>query len=388
MTLANPFWPARKLALLLFLPAIAALPQPGTPATTTVLLTITSPATMYYGQTVDGSAQISTSDGSTPTGTITFYDGPNNICVLSIAAGATCPGSAGEGFATGTHTLTAVYSGDATHAASTSNPVTITVLKDSTAAALTSSANPATTGQNVTLTATVQGAHAAPVGNVAFYDGASLLATVALNQNGTGIYNTDTLAAGTHSLTAVFSGTADFEAVTSAGLNQEIQPPASAPPGPASFSIDVDSVSVQAGQSVAIPVTFSNGNLNLTCSNLPEEATCLTPATGGAGKNALTLKTSAPRDCGAATPYGIACMPCAMPLVAGLLMFLTPRRRRWRSLLAAFIGTCSLGTMSGCGTGNCTDLGTRPGTYRMTVTGTSTGAPAILSREIVVKVTI
>ncbi len=343
---------------------------------------------MYYGQSIDGSAQVSTSDGSTPTGTITFYDGSASICVLTIAPGAACPASAGEGLAAGAHKLTAAYSGDPTHAPSTSNAAIITVLKDPTAAALTSSANPAAAGQNITLTATVQGAHAPPVGTIAFYDGPTLLATAALNQNGTGIYTTDTLTAGTHSLSAAFSGAANFEAAISATLNLAIQPPTSAPAGPASFSIDVDSVSVQAGRSVPIPITFSNGNLNLTCSNLPDEATCVTSATGGAGKNVLTLKTSAPRDCGATTPYGMAGPPYTIPLAAGLLLFLVPRRR-FRSLLAALMAACAFETIIGCATGNCTDLGTRPGTYRMTVTGTSTGAaPAVVSREIVVKVTI
>jgi len=114
VTIANLLRSVRKLTPLLLTPAIAALPQSGKP-TTTVLLTITSSPTMYYVQTVDGSAQVSTSDGSTPTGTITFYDGLTSICVLTIAAGATCPDSAGQGFAAGTHNLTAAYSGDATH---------------------------------------------------------------------------------------------------------------------------------------------------------------------------------------------------------------------------------------------------------------------------------
>jgi hypothetical protein len=190
VTIANPFRPTRKLAPLLLAPAIAVTAQTPKPAATSpvvtnVVLTITSPTTMYYGQTVDGSAQVSSTDGSTLSGTITFYDGATSICVLAIAPAASCPASAGEGFATGTHNLTAVYSGDTTHAASTSNDATIIVLKDTTAAVLTASSNPATAGQNITLTATIQGAHATPTGNVTFYDGTSLLATSVLNANGT-----------------------------------------------------------------------------------------------------------------------------------------------------------------------------------------------------------
>lgn len=390
MTIANTFRSARKLAPLLLAPSVAALPQSGKPATTTVLLTITSPTTMYYGQTVDGSAQVSSSDGSTPTGTITFYDGTISICVLTITPGATCPASAGEGFAAGTHNLTAAYSGDATHSASTSNPATLTVLKDSTAAALTSSANPATAGQNLTLTATIQGAHANPTGNVTFYDGGNMLATGTLNPNGTAIYTTNSLSPGTHSLTAVFGGSENFQAVVSPDLNQVIQPAPTPPASPASFSIDVDSVSVEAGETVSIPITFANGAMQLTCSNLPDEATCSFTPNTRAGTSALTLKTSAPRDCGTSTPYVVASLPYTTPLAAGLLLLLAPKRRyAWRRLLMICIAAGALGTTIGCGTGNCTDLGTRPGTYKISVTGTSGGTPqAVITREVLVKVTI
>ena len=345
---------------------------------------------MYYGQTVDGSAQVSTADGTTPTGTITFYDGATSICVLTIVAGATCPASAGEGFAAGTHNLTAAYSGDATHAASTSNAATVIILKDTTAAALTSSANPATAGQNITLTATIQGVHANPTGSIAFYAGASLLATTALAANGTAVYTTNALPAGTHPLSAVFGGSEDFEAVVSPDLNQVVQPAPVPPAGPVSFSIDVNSVSVEAGQAVSIPVSFANGTMTLTCGNLPDEATCtFSPNTQAAGRSVLTLQTSAPRDCGTITPYGVANLSYTTPL-AGLVLLLAPRRRyALRRLLMVCVAVVTLGTMTGCGTGNCTDLGSRPGTYKITVTGTSNTNPqTMITREVVVKVTI
>ncbi len=69
---------------------------------------------------VNGSAQVTSSDGSLATGTITFYDGTTNICTIPVAPSASCPASAGANFAVGTHVLTAVYSGDTTHLGSTS----------------------------------------------------------------------------------------------------------------------------------------------------------------------------------------------------------------------------------------------------------------------------
>jgi hypothetical protein len=396
--IANLFRPTRKLAPLLLTPAIAVTaqtPKPAatSPVVTTVVLTITSPTTMYYGQTVDGSAQVSSTDGSTLSGTITFYDGATSICVLAIAPAASCPASAGEGFATETHNLTAVYSGDTTHAASTSNDATITVLKDTTAAVLTASSNPATAGQNITLTATIQGAHATPTGNVTFYDGTSPLATAALNANGTAVYSTNALPAGKHSLRAVFGPTENFDSVTSPDLSEVIQSPAAAPTGPASFSIGVGSVSVVAGETVSIPVTFSNGTLKLACSNLPDEATCVfsSPAASGSGsKAALLLKTAAPRDCGTTAPYGTANLPFAAPVAAGLFILFLPKRRPFmRGLLTTLITVGVLTTMTGCGTGNCTDLGTRPGVYKITITGTSTGSiPTVISQQVLLNVTI
>ena len=100
----------------------------GTGTPTTVVFTISTPSTIYFGQTVSGSAVVTASDGSTPTGTISFFDGTTNICTIAVTQAAICPASAGSGFAVGRHTLTAVYSGDSTHQRSTSSPVTVTVV--------------------------------------------------------------------------------------------------------------------------------------------------------------------------------------------------------------------------------------------------------------------
>jgi hypothetical protein len=95
---------------------------------TTVVFTISTPSTIYFGQTVSGSALVTASDGSVPTGTISFFDGTTKICTIAVTEAASCPPSAGSGFAVGIHMLTAAYSGDATHLGSTSAPVTVTVL--------------------------------------------------------------------------------------------------------------------------------------------------------------------------------------------------------------------------------------------------------------------
>jgi hypothetical protein len=69
-----------------------------------------------------------------------------------------------------------------------------------------------------------------------------------------------------------------------------------------------------------------------------------------------------------------------------LLLPGTKRRRTIKALLMALVTVYSLTTMIGCG--NCTDLGTRPGTYTINVVGTTQGAtPMTVSQKVTLKVT-
>lgn len=95
----------------------------------TVALRVTTPLMVFYGEAIDGLAQVTASDGSTVTGTVTFYDGTTSFCTLVLDNGASCPAGSATGFGVGEHGFTAVYSGDATHEGATSNVVTVTVAR-------------------------------------------------------------------------------------------------------------------------------------------------------------------------------------------------------------------------------------------------------------------
>ena len=51
---------------------------------TTIVLTISNPSTISYGEDVGGYAVVTSSDGTTPSGTVTFYDGTANICTIPV----------------------------------------------------------------------------------------------------------------------------------------------------------------------------------------------------------------------------------------------------------------------------------------------------------------
>src|ERR1700730_6676340 len=122
-------------------------------ASTTTLTSGTNPS--VWGQPVVFTATI-TPVAPAPTGTVTFQDGGTNIagCVNRPVAArvATCTTAALAG---GSHTVTAVYSGNATHATSTSAAVTQVVNTGSTTTGVAASVNPSVSGQTVTYTATV-----------------------------------------------------------------------------------------------------------------------------------------------------------------------------------------------------------------------------------------
>ena len=100
------------------------------------------------------------------------------------------------------------------------------VEKADTATALTSSVNPSKVGQSVTFTATVNvvaPGSGAPTGTITFKDGATTLATSTLNASGQATFTTAALAAGSHYITATFSGDGSFNGSTSSILKQDVQ---------------------------------------------------------------------------------------------------------------------------------------------------------------------
>lgn len=182
------------------------------------LISSMNPST--FGSSVTFSAKVSASGAlGTPTGTVTFKDGD------TILGTGTLDNTGATSFTTtaltgGTHTITAAYGGDATHGTGTAS-VSQVVKAAATATALSSSANGSVFGQPTKLTATVTSAVTGTrTGNVTFMDGTTALGTTALDTAGVATLTTSTLVVGTHPLSAVYAGDANFATSTSAALSQ------------------------------------------------------------------------------------------------------------------------------------------------------------------------
>jgi len=176
------------------------------------------------GQSVTFTATVAAaapSDG-TPTGTVFFKDGATVLGSGTVSGGkATLSTSV---LAAGSHSITAVYSGNTSYGPSTSAWLAHTVNKAATTAKLTSSPTSSVVGETVTLKATiavVAPGTGTPTGTVTFKDGTNTLGSVTL-ASGTGSYTTSKLAKGSHSITAVYSGSTQDLGITSPILTQQV----------------------------------------------------------------------------------------------------------------------------------------------------------------------
>lgn len=147
----------------------------------------------------------------------------------------------------------------------------------STATALASSASTVAAGSNVTLTATVTSSSTVvTAGSVTFYDGATSLGSKSLDSSGQAQWSGTSLAAGAHSLLAVYAGTTSFATSTSAkvpvtvtALTTTLAVTSSA--SSATQGLPVEFVASVTGSGSAIPtgtVTFTSGSTTLGTASL------------------------------------------------------------------------------------------------------------------------
>jgi hypothetical protein len=102
--------------------------------------------------------------------------------------------------------------------------VLINISLTSTKTTVQSSMNPSTFGQGVTFTASVtKNGAGTPTGRVIFFDGTTKIGNRQLGSNGMARFTTSSLSIGTHSITATYTGDADFARSTSPVLYQTVQ---------------------------------------------------------------------------------------------------------------------------------------------------------------------
>lgn len=199
-------------------------------STTTTLVVTPNPATLGNAVTFTATVAAVAPGVGTPTGTVTFRDGGTSVGTgtLNAAGQATFTTSA---LTSVTHVLDAVYAGDGNFLGSTSAAVSLLVSSGITTTVLTTSPNPVGLNQALILTATVAAAPpggGVPTGTVTFMaypdsslQGGTTLGTATL-ANGVATLAVANLPGGCRVLVASYSGSANFQASTSAPVQQTI----------------------------------------------------------------------------------------------------------------------------------------------------------------------
>lgn len=170
--------------------------------TTTLLSASANPAS--HGSAVAFTAQVTAASGS-PNGAVQFFDGTNSLGNGTLNATGTTTLSIST-LTLGSHTITATYVGDGFNLPSTSAALAEKI-EQGTTTSLTASAATLSAGAPLKLTAVVTGTASQPLtGTVRFLDGATVLSSVPIDPTGTATFSVATLAVGSHTLTAVYSG--------------------------------------------------------------------------------------------------------------------------------------------------------------------------------------
>jgi hypothetical protein len=178
----------------------------------------------------------------------------------------------------------------------------------STVIALAASVNPAVFGQQVSISATVSPAGSSastPSGNVTFKDGSTALGVEPLS-NGTAIYNTSTLAVGTHNITATYTGDSSFGLSFAAPLNQVVNQSASTSslavaPNPSNLgqSVTLAATVIATAPGSGTPsgtIAFLDGTTSLGTATLVNGQATLSVSTFTVGSHSLTVSYAGDAD--------------------------------------------------------------------------------------------
>ena len=180
----------------------------------TTINLVSSPNPSTIGQGVTFTATVSPANAS---GSVTFTIDNASPTQVTLSGGIAIYVT--HALSVGSHTVAVTYSGNAVYAGSTTTLNQI-VSSDNASLSLTSDPNPSTVGQSVTFTATISPINA--TGTVTFTEGATVLGTANLS-GGIAVYNTASLAVGSHVITATYGGNSTYTGATSQPITQVVQ---------------------------------------------------------------------------------------------------------------------------------------------------------------------
>src|ERR1700733_15034062 len=369
------------------------------------------PVSLSLGQT--GSATITVTASSTtiaaPSGSISYSI--LNASGISVATGilplrvgsssSTVTVLIPSSLAPGSYTISITYSGDSSYAVpSTATTISLHIGQATPKVTLASSASSVVLTNPLLFTPTVSSTTATPTGTVSFLDGTTPLGQGTLS-NGVAVLSTSSLTAGSHTITAVYSGDANFSAATSGAITESVLDFGLSNvggSGGASGSGTSASQTVAPGGTANYPLTIlpTNGTIfpapiTLSLTGLPSGATAsigpaswtqITSTTWSFPANialpSTTLAIQTPSTVARLEP-GTQLHRTLSPVAWGLLLLPLARMRRrlgktlGRTIFTLFLlvaGASAMAGLSGCGA-TSGFFGQAETTYNVLITATS-----------------
>jgi hypothetical protein len=207
------------------------------------------------------------SSGIGATGSIQFEDlsGEHEVILGSCTLiGTACSFILSTPLSIGTHTLVAEYVSDGNYAGSKSAQYSQTISAPTSAISLVTSNSASKLGETVTLTVNVTANGNIATGTVQIYDGASPVGGVLTLSSGSASFVTSSLAVGSHSLTATYSGDGNHASGSSTAITQTVK-------YPVNVSLTIDPVTLAFTDTTRITSTVTSTRGTPTGSIVIEE---------------------------------------------------------------------------------------------------------------------
>lgn len=296
-----------------------------------------------------------TASGSTPAGTIIFYDGDTTLGTRTLSNGkATFETTT---LSIGLHTIGAYFQSNSIYLGSGSSLLSQRV-RASTTTALVSSLNPSRYGAAVTFSATVSSSHGTPTGTVMFLDGTTTLGTRTLSA-GKATLTLANLSVATHTITARYDGATEYAGSGSSKVSQLVQRATTTTVLSSSLNPSKDGQSVTftarvtagGGAQTSGTVTFKHGTTTLGTATIVDRSATFTTKTLPVG--ARTIVAVYGGDTNYKESQGSLSQRVKGVTTTSLTSSLNPSAFRQAVTFTATVGSASSGTL-GIPTGTVT----------------------------------
>jgi hypothetical protein len=367
--------------------------------------TQSSPVNTTYGGFLDLEVSVAgASQNGTPTGTLTFSDtfNGNTSTLLSVSLNSQGNALVQESkLALGNHTLNVSYSGDASFSASSAGPISVSVAKGPTQTVLFIPAGALPNSSVVLQAVVLPNGTIDPTGTVQFFTGKTALGNPVQVKSLIATLTTTQLTSGSHSITGVYSGDANFVGSTSGAATIVVGNPdflISANPGNVTISGSgpgTTNLLLTPGPGLGLV-----GAVSLSCSGLPLGSSCTflpsQPSLDGTPLQVALSISKPPAQSSAIrmaleNPVRRLSNAFRGALLACIFLVTWPRKKRSWRLGALLIIAAFLSVMSGCSGGkSVSSAPSAPSTNSFIATVTASGGAAAqaVSHTVTLAVTV